>query len=93
MLWPSSERATLEILTGESLLTLPERPRQAGGFALKFATSETATRLRQDILHPSDNKRTVTTDAETGWIEVRIEDDLGKAKNLEHGLINGGTGS
>lgn len=92
LLWPSSERATLNMLTGESLLTLPERPRQAEGFAPKFATSETAIPLHQEILRPSDNKWTITTDVETGWVEIRIEDDFGKAKNLEQGLITGGMG-
>ena len=80
------------MLIGESLLTLPERPRQAEDFAPKFATSETAIPLHQEILRPSDNKRTITTDVETGWVEIRIEDDFGKAKNLEQSLITGGMG-
>ena len=85
-----SERSSNPILAAlESLLTLPERPRQAEDFAPKFATSETAIPLHQEILRPSDNKRTITTDVETGWVEIRIEDDFGKAKNLEQGLITG----
>lgn len=92
MIWPSPEPVTLEVKTGESRLTLPRRPRHDGEITPTFEPAETAPPLRQETLRESDNRRTVTRDVESGRVEVRIEDDFGKYRNLEHGLITGGVG-
>ena len=92
MLWPSPERATIDIITGESRLTLPERPRRTDEACPTFEAAATAPPPRHEPLRPSANRRTVTTDVETGRVEIRIEDDFGKSENLEHGLITGGVG-
>ena len=92
MLWPSPERATVHVIAGESRLTLPERPRRADETSPCFEPAVTAPPLDQETPRPSDNKRTITTDVESGRVEIRIEDDFGKSKNLDHGLITGGVG-
>ena len=92
MLWPSPEHATLTVVGGESTLTLPERRRDAAEISPTFEPAVTSPPLELEILRPSANKRTVTTDVESGRTEIRIEDDFGKSKNLEHSLITGGTG-
>jgi len=84
---------TLEVKTGESRLTLPRRLRRDEEITPTFEPAETAPPLRQETLRESDNRRTVTRDVESGRVEVRIEDDFGKYRNLEHGLITGGVGS
>jgi uncharacterized protein len=92
MLWPSPEQATVHVITGESRLTLPERPRRADEIAPTFGPAVTSPPLEQETIRPSGNTRTITGDVETGRTEIRIEDDFGKSKNLEHGLITGGVG-
>jgi uncharacterized protein len=92
LLWPSPERATVDVVTGDSHLTLPQRPHQDNTPTPQFEPAETSPPLAQEALRPSGNTRTISTDVETGRVEVRIEDDFGKSKNLEHGLITGGVG-
>lgn len=92
MIWPAPERVTIEVTTGESRLTLPRRPRRDGEISPVFEPAETAPPLRQETLRESSNKRTVTRDVESGRVEIHIEDDFGKHRNLEHGLVTGGVG-
>jgi uncharacterized protein len=92
MLWPSPERATIDVVAGESRLILPERSHHADEVTPSFEPAVTAPPLAQEALRPSGNTRTITTDVETGRVEIRIEDDFGKSRNLEHGLITGGVG-
>ena len=92
LLWPSPEPATLTINAGEGRLILPERPHRDHEIPLEFAPAETAAPLRAEVLRESGNQRTITTDVESGRVEVRIADDFGKTRNLEHGLITGGVG-
>lgn len=92
LLWPSPEQASLTVTAGQSRLTLPERPARDPDVSPVFAAAESSAPLSREILRESGNQRTITTDVETGRVEVRIHDDFGKTRNLEHGLITGGMG-
>ena len=86
LIWPAPEAATLEISAGE--LLLPVRPR-AGGDEWAFEPPESAPPWKVEELRPTAHVRKVETDLISGRVDLIIEDDFGKRRDLDHGLISG----
>ncbi|MEM8776946.1 MAG: CocE/NonD family hydrolase [Pseudomonadota bacterium] len=85
MIWPMPEQATLQILTGESVLRLPVRPESAGDAELKeFAPPEAAAPLDAETIVPSSFQRWFERDVSTGIIRCRQKDDEGVTEFREH---------
>jgi len=92
LMWPSPKPVTLSVLTGESAIEVPVRPAAASDTAPQFPEAVAAPALRQEELRPPANKRERGVDPETGAVTLTIEDDFGKYRNAEHGLVTGSVG-
>jgi uncharacterized protein len=86
MIWPAPEATTLTL--SEGALTLPVRP-TAQGDEITFAEAESAAPLKEETLRPAAHVRRSETDHQTGTVALVIEDDFGKSRNGDHGLIAG----
>jgi putative CocE/NonD family hydrolase len=76
--WPSPERATVSILAGVSVMTLPVRPKRAEDAALPpFPDSEGSARLRKTYVEPPFERRTITEDRVTGEVVWEWQDGDG----------------
>ena len=86
LLWPSPNATTLTISGGTvQLPLLNEALRQP--FA--FAPPEAADPWQTETIREGANSRKQETDLNTGIVHLRIEDDFGKVRDADHGLING----
>ena len=86
MIWPSSAATRLTLLEGA--LTLPVRA-AATGDEITFAPAESAAPLEAETLREAAHVRRSETDHQTGAVTLVIEDDFGKSRNGDHGLIAG----
>ncbi len=86
LVWPSPEPVTLTL--HEGALDLPVRPAGAGD-EWTFEAPEGATPWATETLREASNSRRVERDPETGRVTLTIEDDFGKVRDLDHGLVNG----
>ncbi|MGH6948196.1 MAG: CocE/NonD family hydrolase [Kiloniellales bacterium] len=78
IVWPAPEKATLQIVTGESAFLLPLRPPRAEDETLApFAESEGAEPLHQTVLRAGSSAMRRTTDLATGEIVAERYDDDG----------------
>ncbi|MGR3615663.1 MAG: CocE/NonD family hydrolase [Paracoccaceae bacterium] len=85
LIWPSPETAELNLTRGT--LELPMRPVTDDEY--HFEPPEAAAPWEIETLREGNNTRRVETDLVTGEISLIIEDDFGKVRDLEHGLVNG----
>ncbi|MFK7755221.1 MAG: CocE/NonD family hydrolase [Sedimentitalea sp.] len=90
LIWPSPETATL-VLTGGSLY-LPVRA-TASGDEWTFPPPESDAPWETETLRPETHVRRRETDMVTGITDLIIEDDFGKVRDLDHGLITGSRAS
>ncbi|WP_299561386.1 CocE/NonD family hydrolase [uncultured Sulfitobacter sp.] len=86
LVWPAPVAATVTL--GSGTITLPQRP-TTGGDEVNFAQPETATPWETEELRAPKHIRRQETDMVTGIQTLIIEDDFGKLRDLDHGLISG----
>ncbi|MEQ8666410.1 MAG: CocE/NonD family hydrolase [Rhodospirillales bacterium] len=91
--WPSPEKTTLSIVTGESTLELPRRTPHAGDAGLRpFEEPENAKPLDKTVVRPSAYDWTFTRDMNTGIVTQHQWFDEGCAIYNEHdGWMMGST--
>jgi len=86
MIWPSPETAELTLHSGH--LDLPVRPTATKAEHV-FEPPTAAAPWQPEELRKGQNRREVTRDLALGTVELRIEDDFGKVRDTDHGLIAG----
>ncbi|MFT5797345.1 MAG: putative CocE/NonD family hydrolase [Candidatus Azotimanducaceae bacterium] len=86
LLWPSPNATTLTISDGTVQLPLLN---EAVGQPVAFAPPEAAAPWQTETIREGANSRKQETDLNTGIVHLRIEDDFGKVRDADHGLING----
>lgn len=86
LLWPSSNATTLTISGGTVQLPLLN---EAVGQPVVFAPPEAADPWQTETIREGANSRKQETDLNTGIVHLSIEDDFGKVRDADHGLING----
>ncbi|MEL7133580.1 MAG: CocE/NonD family hydrolase, partial [Pseudomonadota bacterium] len=84
LIWPAPRAATLTFHAGT--LTL-DALTQAGSWT--FQPADAAPPWQTKELRPERHIRRQETDMVTGLTSLVIEDDFGKVRDLDHGLING----
>ncbi len=87
LVWPSPEPVTLAL--AEGAVDLPVRPSEQGD-EWSFAEPEAAPPWKIETLRPSSNSRKVEPTAD-GLVRLAIADDFGEVRDLDHGLVSGGT--
>ena len=87
LIWPGPAPVCLTVLSGT--LDLPQRPRAAGDEWV-FPPPDADDPWQIETLRAGRNSRVQETDMNTGILTLRIEDDFGKRRDLDHGLISGG---
>jgi uncharacterized protein len=86
MIWPAPEQASLTLSEGR--IALPQRPSgQADEYA--FPPPDSAAPWQSETLRPDAHVRRQETDLRTGVVTLVIEDDFGKLRDAEHGLVSG----
>lgn len=88
LLWPAPEAATLTLLGGE--LALPVRP-TAHSSEWVFPPPDADEPWATETLRDPDHTRRQVTELTTGEVRLIIEDDFGKVRDADHGLIGGTT--
>jgi hypothetical protein len=86
LVWPAPEAG--ELLLSEGHLDLPVRPRAAAP-EWAFPPPDSDAPWRTETLREASNSRRTETDLATGEIHLVIEDDFGKRRDSEHGLVSG----
>ncbi|MGB5865394.1 MAG: CocE/NonD family hydrolase [Sulfitobacter sp.] len=86
LLWPAPQAATVHLTKGT--ITLPQRP-SAGSDEVTFEPPDAAAPWQTDQLRPESHIRRAETDMVTGIHSLVIEDDFGKLRDADHGLITG----
>ncbi len=86
MIWPSPTPTKLTLSAGR--ITLPQRP-TSGGDEHVFAPPTAADPWQTQQLRPAHHVRKRETDMNTGEIALIIEDDFGKVRDVDHGLVAG----
>ena len=85
LIWPAPAPATLHITKGRIDL-----PGPTGDIACPaFAPPDAAEPWQTETLREEAHSRVSQTDLVTGITSLLIEDDFGKVRDLEHGLIHG----
>ncbi|MEM9637928.1 MAG: CocE/NonD family hydrolase C-terminal non-catalytic domain-containing protein, partial [Pseudomonadota bacterium] len=86
LLWPAPNAATVTLLGGS--LHLPVR-RTARRDEVSFPPPTAADPWQTETLRAARNSRSREVDMASGVVTLRIEDDFGKTRDCDHGLING----
>jgi len=86
LLWPSPEATQLTLTQGS--IALPQRPTQ-GGDEVSFLRPEAASPWETTEIRPENHIRRQEVDMVTGVHSLVIEDDFGKLRDADHGLITG----
>jgi putative CocE/NonD family hydrolase len=89
LIWPSPETAELSLSQGSLDLPIRELDDAKSGDECTFATPESAPPWQTETLREGSNVRRIETDLNSGEISLVIEDDFGKVRDCDHGLING----
>lgn len=87
LVWPSPEAVALTLQQGS--IDLPVRP-SGQGDEWTFAAPEAAPAWRTETVRAPSNSRTVDRTPE-GAVRLDIADDFGAVRDLDHGLVSGGT--
>ena len=85
LIWPAPTAGTLQITKGEISLPHPVGDTGTPG----FPPPEAADPWRTETLRAEAHVRRQETDCVSGEVSLVIEDDFGKVRDLDHGLING----
>ncbi|WP_390910711.1 CocE/NonD family hydrolase [Pseudosulfitobacter sp. SM2401] len=85
LIWPAAQKFPLTITGG--ILAAP-LPIPAKGVT-PFAPPEAEAPWQTETIREGANSRKQETDLNTGFVHLRIVDDFGKIRDLDHGLING----
>ncbi|WP_236019184.1 CocE/NonD family hydrolase [Fuscibacter oryzae] len=85
--WPSPEAGALTVTAGR--LNLPVHQGSEGEW--QPPQPEMAPAWKHKVLRPGKTTRRIETDLISGKVALLINDDLGDAENLSHGLITGET--
>ncbi|WP_299144432.1 CocE/NonD family hydrolase [uncultured Tateyamaria sp.] len=85
LVWPAPQAATLQINAGSLSIPHPtgDQPRPT------FPPPDAAPPWQTETLRPEAHTRREETDMTTGLVTLVIEDDFGKVRDLDHGLISG----
>ncbi|WP_299292698.1 CocE/NonD family hydrolase [uncultured Tateyamaria sp.] len=85
LVWPAPQAATLQINAGSLSIPHPtgDQPRPT------FPPPDAAPPWQTETLRPEAHTRREETDMTTGMVTLVIEDDFGKVRDLDHGLISG----
>ncbi len=86
LLWPAPTPVTITLDGGS--IALPQRPTQ-GPDEYIFATATAADPWKTQELRCENHVRQQQTDMTTGIVSLVIEDDFGKVRDSDHGLIAG----
>ena len=86
LIWPAPTPTTLHLNAGH--VTLPQRP-TTGGDEHQFEPPTASEPWQTEELRPENHIRRQETDMSTGVVSLIIEDDFGKVRDADHGLING----
>ena len=86
LLWPAPEAA--EITLSKGTVTLPQRP-TPGGAEASFQPPEAAAPWQTESLRAENHIRRQEVDMVTGIHSLVIEDDFGKRRDADHGLVTG----
>lgn len=86
LVWPAPEAATVTLFSGT--VNLPVR-RTARGDEHVFQPPAAADPWEVETLRESANSRRREVDLKTGTVSLMIEDDFGKLRDAEHGLVSG----
>ncbi|MFK7837872.1 MAG: CocE/NonD family hydrolase [Sulfitobacter sp.] len=84
LIWPSPTATTLTLTAGH--IALPQRP-TAGGDEHLFEPPTAAPAWETETLRPENHIRRQETDMVTGEVHLVIEDDFGRIRDADHGLI------
>lgn len=85
LIWPAAQKYPLTI-TGGSVHVPHPVPSQD---VTPFAPPEMDSPWNIETLREGSNSRKQETDLNTGIVHLRIVDDFGKVRDLDHGMING----
>ena len=86
LVWPSPDEVTLTL--HEGAIDLPVRP-SGSTDEWGFAEPEGATPWQIETLRESSNSRTVERDDANYLVSLRIVDDFGEIRDMNHGLVIG----
>ena len=86
LIWPAPQATRLTLAQGS--ITLPQRP-TTGGDEVTFLPPEAAAPWETLEIRPENHIRRQETDMVTGIRSLVIEDDFGKSRDTEHGLVSG----
>lgn len=86
LLWPAPEAAQVTLSKGS--IALPQRPTSRGD-EVTFLPPEGAAPWETEKIRPESHVRRQETDMVTGIHSLVIEDDFGKSRDSDHGLIAG----
>ncbi len=86
LIWPSPETAAISLMRGA--LDVPVRDTTAAD-EWAFPPPDADTPWQTEEVRPASHSRRQETDLTTGTVHLVIEDDFGKVKDSDHGLING----
>ena len=84
LIWPTPTPVTLNLHGGSVSV---QALRDAGEWT--FAPPDSAAPWKTETLRPANHVRRQETDMVTGVTSLIIEDDFGKIRDLDHGLISG----
>jgi predicted acyl esterase len=86
LLWPSPVSTILNIHEGTVQIPLLN---EVAGHTVAFPPPEAADPWQTKTIREGTNSRRQETDLNTGIVHLHIEDDFGKVRDADHGLING----
>ena len=86
LLWPSPVSTILNIHEGTVQIPLVN---EVEGHTVAFPPPEAADPWQTKTIREGTNSRRQETDLNTGIVHLHIEDDFGKVRDADHGLING----
>ena len=86
LIWPAPTPATLTLQAGQIAIPQRETP---GGDEVAFALPDAADPWQTEEIRPENHIRRQETDMTSGMVSLIIEDDFGKVRDAEHGLITG----
>ena len=86
LLWPSPHKTQLSLSAGR--IALPQRPTPGDDEHL-FEPPTAAAPWDIETLRPENHIRRREVDMPTGVVSLIVEDDFGKVRDGDHGLING----
>ncbi|MGB3245274.1 MAG: CocE/NonD family hydrolase [Sulfitobacter sp.] len=86
LVWPSPKQTNLTLVSGQ--IALPQRP-TGGGDEYTFPPPTAAAPWETETLRAEHHIRRQETDMATGIVSLVIQDDFGKVRDSDHGIISG----